>query len=301
MSEKVSKCISFTGPALREGSMDIRDFAPAMLAFSDLCQETHTILTGRREGLEIRISPDFTKGSFETVIDLLQIYDSLAGIVGIGRGIEIEELLDLILGSYGIFDFIKKTKGKPITNHSQIGKDRISTETIDKKFEISFPLFKMASSMKIRRACYEVAKPLENKGYEGISIDDIGKEKNSYQINKSEKEFFGVPKNLDNVLRRTETLWVYVVTAQLEGKSDWRFRADDDKEFTAVMEDQDFIQKIVNRKIRFGTGDTLQVKRETKESMGIGKTVLKHSIKKVLEHRKEISLFKYEDSNEEET
>jgi hypothetical protein len=69
--------IVYDGPSVRNGEMDVRELAPALMAIADLCQEANTILNGSDAVVGVNIKA-IRRGSFlaHLVLDL----ENLAGL-----------------------------------------------------------------------------------------------------------------------------------------------------------------------------------------------------------------------------
>jgi hypothetical protein len=68
---RASFTIAYDGPALRDGAMDVRDLAPALLAVGQLFDAANTVLN--RDQATVKISVTATgQGSFEISFEVLQ-------------------------------------------------------------------------------------------------------------------------------------------------------------------------------------------------------------------------------------
>ena len=73
--------IAYDGEAVRAGSMDVRDLAPALLAVGDLVSQANVILNGDRATASVRVESDFKRSSFEISLLLHQsLIDQARGL-----------------------------------------------------------------------------------------------------------------------------------------------------------------------------------------------------------------------------
>ena len=56
--------VSYEGPAVRDGLMDVRELAPALLAAGTLIQKANTVLNGKVSQVSLQVKSDFRRGSF---------------------------------------------------------------------------------------------------------------------------------------------------------------------------------------------------------------------------------------------
>ena len=63
--------IAYDGPALRDGVMDVRDLAPALLAVGKLFDAANLTINGNAATVSVRVRAT-VPGSFEILIDLAQ-------------------------------------------------------------------------------------------------------------------------------------------------------------------------------------------------------------------------------------
>lgn len=117
---KARFAIAYDGPALRDGTMDVRDLAPALLAIGQLFDAANAIIN--RDAAQIKVEVRATsRGSFEIDFQLVQtLTRQLVGLLSgdeITAAIHLKELVvgTVILGTAGcvsLITLIKKLRGR---------------------------------------------------------------------------------------------------------------------------------------------------------------------------------------------
>ena len=104
--------LSYGGPAVEDGSMNVRDLAPAMLAVGDLFDATNLLLNGRSANVEVNVRATRT-GSFEVFFEI--IVNALANPEfreALKTG---WELRDMLFGPDGLMALVVASRhGKPL-------------------------------------------------------------------------------------------------------------------------------------------------------------------------------------------
>ena len=67
--------VEYNGPLLADGSMDVQQLAPAMLAIGDLLETANLIVNGNNTSLHLKASATST-GSFEIAFNVVQSIES---------------------------------------------------------------------------------------------------------------------------------------------------------------------------------------------------------------------------------
>lgn len=200
MASRENFTITYDGEALKNSAMDVRDLAPALLAFGDLLKEANRIVNGDRACAKVYIQA-FKQGSFG--IEFAVEIQSLAGYVMnlLTPGSQVRTALEL-LGLLGLspvtigtslWYVTKKLKGKTPYDAIEIEKDKVQLTWIDENEQnqtavVPKPVAQMLTDKSVREALEKAVSPVKN---EGISSMFLGDTKTGYALaNTEEADYF---------------------------------------------------------------------------------------------------------------
>ncbi|MCY4186423.1 MAG: hypothetical protein OXC82_10590 [Rhodobacteraceae bacterium] len=285
---KKNLSISYEGPALETGTMDVSVLAPALLALGELFRTANEEIYGDRTKVKVNVVA--TKaGSFEVDLSLIQgmgeqikdfffgddvdIVIKLAALIGIpgavcGSTITLIQLYKWIKGR-----FVDKIEDKGDKTLLTIDEDNIEIDTI---------LWMLYKNPNIRQALHTlITKPLDEEGINGFKIaDEIAEEK----VEKDEADYFRF-KDLDNTIIKDEIYQKYLTIVSLTFKQNNKWRFDDgNTTYSVSIDDESFIEEVLEGKYRFAVKDVLHCKVRFKQFVQNGSLKSEYSIVKVLEH-----------------
>jgi len=172
MPEKVTFQLSYDGEALRDGSMEIQELAPALLALRDLIDAASAHVTKGQASITLRVRSDFQIGSFDInlvlqqapIKELVNFFSSddastlnnILGVLGFASGMTI-----------GLVQLIKKLKGKKPQTVTALenGKVRLIYEG-EGSFEVDEIVYKLLEDRRARIAVSGLVQPVRGKGIE---------------------------------------------------------------------------------------------------------------------------------------
>jgi hypothetical protein len=280
--------IGYDGDAVRGGSMDVRELAPALLALGDLLQESHIILNDGRGELTTHVKSDFQKGSFEVHLQLVQsLSDQAAFILEHCKhwsAADIAKFVGLSAGSgYSLIKFLKWLGKRKIKSSTiiQNGNVKIETDGDFDSIEVSPEVVRLAKNRRIRLQLKAIFKPLQVLGIDFFYAKDNGIEVE--RVKKESLDLFEVPEQQEQELtNQTREIAVKLIGVFFEEGLKWKL-ADGENRFNAAVIDENF-QKEIDAGKKFSKNDILVIKLRTRQvSTGEG-IKNEHEILKVEKH-----------------
>ena len=316
MSKIAKARIAYTGKALENGEMDVKELAPALIAFADLV-ESASVAIGHNQKIRVMLNQDsIQKGSFDITFILdTGILEQAKLIVGWADDTGFSDLMEILgwsimaVATGGIFALVKKVRGRTITGieHKENNRVEITVDGTD-IIVTDEKMLKVFLNVNCRVNVEKVVRPLNHEGIECFELRDPEKEDVTepiLSISKGELPHFKAPPAMPLSDETSEPLpeqeiLVKIITVNFD-KGKWRF-TDGTNIFWASMCDENFNSKIESREVAFASGDMLKIRYHIQQSIKSGNLSSEYIVTKVLELRKQpqqIQLdFEYNVNNE---
>lgn len=235
MAEKVLArgfLLSYGGPALAGGSIDVRDLGPALLSVGDLFEEANSV-AGGRTNVSVHVQAT-RRGSFEVLLEIVQPLLPIAS--DMIRGVRPEHLITYMFGEArckgepaglrGLLELIRVMRGAPLPpdpeEQSRLGRRSDSgigqssrAETLSEElrepqrqspeqlpvptqFNITIhgnpniTIQHFYNNPKIRKSVDGMTKPLATPGIQEMTISDGQSEDPFIVIPKADRELLRV-------------------------------------------------------------------------------------------------------------
>lgn len=289
MDENMSSCrfsIAYTGEALEDGSMSAKDLAASLLAAGELFDAVNDTLNHGAAKVEIRVKA-VSRGSFE--IDLEVVQSLYRGVVNVFSGDTVTAALQmkefLFAGGLGLFSLIKLLRGRKVRKAEDVEAGTIKLTLDDETLmEINTKLWELRENPKVMRSIRTLVEPLEQEGIDGFEVRSGGRVEAS--VNEAEADYFDASVEDESILTDDIREVAYtIVTVNFKPQNKWRLN-DGSSTINAVIEDEEFLEKVAARKESFANGDVLLCEVRIRQvSDGEGGIRTTHTIQRVLEHR----------------
>ena len=280
--------IVYDGPALRAGTMDVRDLAPALLAFGQLFDAANRTLNG--DAARVNVNVHATKaGSFGIDLDLTQtIVQQLTALFAgdsITAALNLKQLVvDGAVVGCSLIGLIKWLRGGKPDKIEDLGDGVVRITLKGEAITVPMKLVRLYQDLAVRDAAYRaVAEPL---GKEGIDVFKVVEgETVLVKVTEAEAEAFARPVVPDETIIESRHRSAFtIVSLAFKEDNKWRLY-DGNTQISASIADEEFLERVDSNQISFSKGDilvcdVLVTQKRTREGLRTD-----YVVQRVIEHR----------------
>lgn len=288
MNDTLQFSLRYDGEDLHGHEMDARELAPALIGVCDLIDEANSVINLGRARIDIRVRT-LKDGSFQIDIALLQSFLDHAVDLLSGKPVTALLALAAIIGFakgpvIGLIELIKRLRGLQPRAVKDLGEGNVQI-TLDDNTELTLKkeTLLLYQSRRARKAAHAVAKPLERTGIDSLDVLQDGATVQT--LAKDDAKYF-VPtyEEVRRVTERNAKLRIHALW--FSGENKWRF-IEGDRQLSATIGDQRFIERVLTEDESFQPSDLLEVRlQETQVTTKDGETKCEHEVLEVLSHVK---------------
>lgn len=299
-SSKNKITIAYTGPLVDDGTMDVQDLGPALMALGSLVNAANKVLNNDNSTIAVKVNADFKKGSFEidlqlvrTIVDQLQSLfisnislEELMAYIGLGVGVK------EIVGGPSLIDLIKWVKNGLITKAIKHNNGTVTLTSESDSITVNANVVNIYQSVAVRESLDKVIAPTRRDGIDSFEVRDYKDKAVLQHVNKEDADSFTFDADkIGKVVEKTEIKesdeWVNILNVSFEDLK-WRFRSDENK-FYAKIDDEAFLEKVQDGKLSFSNGDMLKIRLERTQTRKADGTIKNdYKVLKVLEIQKRV-------------
>jgi len=292
MQNSVHFSVRYDGPALFNHTMDVRELAPALVAFSDLFQGVSKAAFPDVPDVLVKVRGNFKAGCFG--IDLMveqSMADQVVSLFSGQKATAFNNLLGMLsalglVGGGGLIALIKWLRGRKPSRIRHEGdtaifecQEKESTET----FEVDLTTGRLYQSRVVRQSLLKVLKPLER---DGIDVFEAGEDDNIQPlVGKEELDAFVAAVDGEEVVSAhvAENILLQIESASFRDGNKWRFSTGGTP-FYAEITDTAFLAR-VDAGEKFGKLDMLLVDLQVTQLVTDNGLKERHVVSRVHEHR----------------
>jgi hypothetical protein len=280
--------IAYDGPALRDGAMDVRDLAPALMALGQLLDAANTNINGKDAQIKLQVRAT-EQGSFQILLELTQSW--VTQVLSFFASPEASGATNLLawvlgIGSAGtsLVVLIKKLHGKSPDKIDKLSDNMVRITIGTEIFDIPVELLRLYQDMSVRVAMQKLIEvPLER---DGIDIFEVRRDGQVWvSVSKEEAVYFAKPSIPDEPLTDNVRRAAFsIVSLAFKEDNKWRLH-DGNTQISVTITDADFLGRVDNNQISFSKGDILICDVRTIQSRTADGLKTEYVIEQVVEHR----------------
>jgi hypothetical protein len=287
VQESANFTIAYDGSAVKNGEMDVRDLAPALLAVGQLFDAANVALNGQ-EAKPISVKVVATQAAcFEIdLVAITSIWEQAKLILTSETATALSVLTGFVVsGGSGLFYLIKFLRGKNPDKIEDIGAGQVKITFGHETIIIPIELLRLYRDVQVRKAVEQLVEgPLSKEGIDTFRILDA-KKVSVQEVSKSEATYFVAPIPSDSVLLTQNIKSAFsIVSLAFKEDNKWRLY-DGNNQISAIIADEDFLSRVDKSQIRFAKGDVLiceVIVEQIQTSAGLRTN---YTVTKVIEHR----------------
>lgn len=292
--------ISFEGEKLKNGKIDVRDLAPALLSLGHAIDAANAAINGDSQPVRVEAKA-VSVGCFEVAIDVVlpfwQNVQDLLVSKDVNAAKQILEWIGILtppaaaVGG-GLFWLFRKLNGQPIkrAKHQDDGTVKITYEdgTLDQTLFVPMEVLRLYRERAVQDSLGKLLETLESDEVEAISFKEKsgGKSSSETTLTKADRKIFTAPETPPvTVMETTQEMALSIRTLAFQEGNKWRL-FDGQNVITATIDDEDFVNRVDKSIERFAKGDILICKVHTTQLETRDGLRTEHRVVKMIEHRR---------------
>lgn len=287
--------VVFDGPALAGSTIDVRELAPALLAFGDVIEQANMTLNDGRASVALRVNASFKSGCFGIEFSVVQsLVAQLTELFKEPAVVSAKELAEQVGFVYekgaavalGVIGVIKWLRNRKINKVVLLDNGRARIEVDGDHLETEARTIALLRNFRLRQALEAaIAKPLERDGYESVAVSQ--KPEDGFQvITRAERGYFiAPPPDTEELADQTGPANLQLVNVAFKDDNKWRFY-DGTTQFHAAILDERFVHRVQTGEENFAAGDILAVTLRKRQWLEADVMKAEYEVLEVLKHRR---------------
>ena len=286
--------VSFDGPGVKEGRIDVRDLAPALLSIGRLIDAANLAINGEKQPIKVEAKA-VSQGSFEVHLDaILSTWGYLKSLLDDPNTEAAKSLLEWLgllgLPPAGLVSLIKFSRWLNGKNPERIsrGKDGyFQVELEGRSLRVPLEVLRLYQELAVNRAINELLATLDGDAIDRIEFRPEGspKEAPTEILTRNDRVNFIIPEPPpETIIDDSRRLALSIRSLAFQEGNKWRL-FDGQNVITATIDDREFIDRVDQNMIRFAKGDVLICEVRTVQVQSRDGLKTEHTVLKVLEHK----------------
>ena len=280
--------IVYDGPALSDGSMNVRDLAPAMMAIGGFFEAANRVTNGERAKVNVNVRAT-SAGSFHVLFEVVQSLEATDVLkADIGDFLtKANALKALLLGGTGaaggIIWLIKLLRGRKY-QVEKVNEELYRLTVNDETYNVPMQLLRAYQDVETRRNIQYMVRPVKEPGIDRFMLRES--DQVVQEVTKDDVDAFDVPEHEELILDEVSRHAFSIVSLVFKENNKWRL-TDGANTYSVLMKDEAFQQMVDTNSVAFAKGDVLVCDLRTIQwqvEAGVG-VKTEYEVTKVVQHR----------------
>lgn len=273
--------VTYGGPGVESGTMDVRELAPALLALSALFQQANRELHPTIPDVALKVEAT-SRGSFH--IDLLLQLPRVVEVLSNDTSTALANLIAFVSLPSGVIAYLIKRRKEPdapslVLENGEVEIKWADGTTVRYRAEV----MRLAESTNVRREIQAVVKPLESGECDEVVLSRPGATE-PVRITVEDLPAFSATANDEEPIDSPLVLMTLTVVAPSFDRKKWRV-SDGGNSYWVTIADESFQQSIEAGE-SFAKGDYLRCMVRFDQFETDTGLRLERTVEQVMEHRK---------------
>ena len=281
--------VSFDGPGVADGRIDVRDLAPALISLGRMIDAANVAINGENRPIKVEVKA-VAVGSFVVHLDaVLSGWDLIKQIIGQPEAEEAKKLLEW-LGLFGVtpgvtlFALYRWLRGRMPDRVVRDG-DAFRFELDGHSLVVPREIMRLYRERAVNRAVGELMQTLRKDAIEKIDFFAENESQPAETLTPADRTAFVVAEPAPEVvIDAINRLALSIRTLAFQEGNKWRL-FDGQNVITATIADADFVARVDQNMVRFAKGDILICEVRTIQSQSADGLKTEHIVLRVVEHK----------------
>ena len=280
--------IVYDGPALVDGSMNVRDLAPAMMAIGGFFEAANRVTNGERAKVNVNVRAT-SAGSFHVLFEVAQSLEATDVLkADIGDFLTTANTLKALLiggggAAGGIFALIKWLRGRR-PQITKVNEDLYDVTVDGETYKVPLQLLRLYQNAEILRNIQYMVRPVKEPGIDRFMLRES--DQVVQEVTKDDVDAFDVPEHEELILDEVSRHAFSIVSLVFKENNKWRL-TDGANTYSVLMKDEAFQQMVDTNSVAFAKGDVLVCDLRTIQwqvEAGVG-VKTEYEVIQVVQHR----------------
>ncbi len=284
--------VSFDGPGVQDGRIDVRDLAPALMSLGRMIDAANLAINGDKRPIKVEVRA-VAVGSFNVHLDaVLSAWDLVKSVIDKGDVEEAKKLLEW-LGLFGtapgvtLFGLYRWLRGRKPHRVVREENNQFRFELDGVSLVVPFEVMRLYRERAVNQAVGDLLATIRADAIHRIDFFAEGATRGpaAETLTAVDRGHFRLADpDPEVVVDTTNKLALSIRSLAFQEGNKWRL-FDGQNVITATLADADFISRVDLNMVRFAKGDVLICDVRTVQTQGVDGLRTEHIVMRVVEHR----------------